>query len=353
MGEYLPSWDLQPCAWGDAFGATLNKRGASVPSYARSGDASAALDAKQRARWMLLADDPLLELRVAPEESYLGGPPGAAIWARLECLDADASLRSVLAPLDLEGDWAEFVGDVKRDPEWQAVVVALTLSEASASAMMARALVAAFQGRLREHMQPELAAKDRDSLEGSLLAPLGGPAGGGITDWLLDRMTGYVRRRRGSLTDLAGPAAGDILRYQARGEEVRGLIGSRVNQSGARVLLAHSLGGIAAVDWLALGARPIDALITVGSQAAFFYEIDALVSLRFGTSLPSFFPQRWLNIYDESDMLSYPATGIFPGYVQDLRVDNGEPFPESHSAYFGNRRDVWPAVADFLGSGTA
>jgi pimeloyl-ACP methyl ester carboxylesterase len=129
---------------------------------------------------------------------------------------------------------------------------------------------------------------------------------------------------------------------------VRKFIGERVEDTGATVLLAHSLGGVAAVDWLAWEPRGIDALITVGSQAAYFYEIDALPSRIYGSGLPDYFPKRWLNIYDENDFLGYPAAGVFKNRVTDVRVDSGSPFPEAHSAYFENRTQVWTAIATFL-----
>jgi hypothetical protein len=106
------------------------------------------------------------------------------------------------------------------------------------------------------------------------------------------------------------------------------------------------LGGVATVDWLALGKRSITRLITVGSQAPYFYEIDALVSRPFGAGLPRYFPKKWLNIFDPNDFFSYRAAKIFPGVAVDKRVDNGQPFPESHSAYWHNDAAVWPAIKE-------
>lgn len=87
-------------------------------------------------------------------------------------------------------------------------------------------------------------------------------------------------------------------------------------------------------------------MVTVGSQAPFFYEIDALASLSYGEPLPSYFP-AWLNIYDGRDFLSYIGAGVFPGRVTDQRVDNGQPFPQAHSAYWRNDA-VWQHVGRFL-----
>jgi hypothetical protein len=348
VAELMPGWRIEPCKWGEPFGAALHKHGASVPSYARSGDPGASLEARRRSLWVLLADDPLIELRVAPDEAYFGAPPGPDIWARVTALAQHAQVLAQLAEPALAAAWQAHAAEIAADAEWQAVVSALTMNEAAASPLVARALVASFQARLRAGMEPApLNPAGRDALADTLLAPLGGPPAG-VKEWLQDRLTAYTRRRRGSLTDLTSPAIGDILRYQARGETVRKFIGAEVKRTGARVLLAHSLGGIAAVDWLAEAPRDIDVLITVGSQAAYFYEIDALSSRVIGSGLPPFFPQRWLNIYDENDMLGYPAGGVFKGAVKDLPVDNGEPFPDSHSAYFDNRQQVWPAIADYL-----
>lgn len=346
--EFLPDWNILPCPWGDAFGAALNRGGLSIPVPDPSLDSAAALTAQHRARWTLLADDPLIELRVAPEETYLGDRPGLAIWDNLLGLAEHAEPQALLAKAGVPDPvWSELLADLRVDPQWRAVVQALTLSEAAASPLMARAVVAVLQASLRERGLPALGTNLRDLLTAALISPLGGPPLG-VTDWLLERMTAYMRQQRGRITELTTPAAGDILRYLARGETLRRFIGHEVEKTGATVLLAHSLGGIAAVDWLATARRPVHTLITVGSQAAYFYEINALPSRVLGSGLPKHFPQRWLNIYDESDALSYPAGAVFKGRVKDMRVDNGEPFPEAHSAYFRNRAAVWPAIGDFL-----
>ena len=348
--EYLPGWRVEPCAWGDPFGAALNHHGASIPSYQRSVNPAASAQAQTRARWVLLADDPLIELRVSPKENAVGNPPEALRPLVLELRDVSKlpdDLQLFLRDTQLVDTWSQLIDDLAADTEWTVVLGLTQMSAAAASPLLARALAAALAAWLRERNLPELGSQRRDQLAGLLLSPLGGPPGD-IKDWFLARATAYARRHRGSLTDLTSPAIGDILRYQARGETVRKFIGIEVERTGARVLLAHSLGTIAAVDWLAEEARPIDALITFGTQVAYFYEIDALASRVIGSGLPAHFPQRWLNFYDENDMLSYPAAGIFKGKVHDICVDNGEPFPESHSAYVQNRDQVWPAVADFL-----
>jgi pimeloyl-ACP methyl ester carboxylesterase len=142
---------------------------------------------------------------------------------------------------------------------------------------------------------------------------------------------------------------GDIAVYLARGEAIRRRIDETVRKAppGPVSLLGHSLGGIAAVDLLALGqGGRVEQLITVGSQAPFLYEIGALPSLRFGEPLPPSFP-NWLNIYDERDLLSYLGAGVFPGRVRDVAVNSRQPFPWSHSAYWRNP-EVYRLIAEAL-----
>jgi pimeloyl-ACP methyl ester carboxylesterase len=112
------------------------------------------------------------------------------------------------------------------------------------------------------------------------------------------------------------------------------------------VVVAHSLGGIACVDLLVKQRIDIRLLVTVGSQAPFLYEIGALSSLLHDQPLPPHFPP-WLNIYDPRDLLSYIGAKVFPGRVSDVKVNNRQPFPEAHGAYWTNPQ-VWSAIAEVL-----
>jgi hypothetical protein len=345
--EYRGDYRVEGCQWGEAFGARLNLQGASVPGYSPQGNSSSVLATADQSRWVLLAGDPLLELRIAPPEDFIGVPPGEQIWALVSALFDDALIAAQLYEWDLGEAWISFKDVILIDPAWRNVICSLKLPPQLVSDKLARAIVAAFQVELRQAALPGFNRQRRDELVALLLTALGG-AGLGVTDWLLERLTSMGVQRRGSLTDATSAAVGDVLRYQARGETLRNFIGEEVNRTGARVLLAHSLGGVAAVDWLAIAPRPIDALITVGSQASFLYEIDALCSRPFMSGLPDFFPRKWLNIYDERDFLSYQAASVFKGIAKDIRAENGQPFPESHSAYWHNDEDVWQPIASFL-----
>jgi len=182
--------------------------------------------------------------------------------------------------------------------------------------------------------------------------------------------TYYGQLCRGRLTDEATLPVGDILLYQARGEEIRRSIADAIlaadaaaradlkeGESSRLAVVAHSLGGIAAADLLASdrtkppGQRRLDCvelLATLGSQTPFLYEIGALSSLRYGKGLPESFP-RWLNIYDLADFLSYVGHNdkVFGEKVEDLQVFSRQPFPASHGAYFRNPA-VWQTILDRL-----
>jgi pimeloyl-ACP methyl ester carboxylesterase len=154
-----------------------------------------------------------------------------------------------------------------------------------------------------------------------------------------------VERRRGAITDATHPMAGDVLLYLSRGEQIREFIRACCRDATPPVvLLAHSLGGIACLDLLATHDIPgVVQLVTVGSQAPFLYELNALPSLPYGRPLRPDMP-AWTNFYDPRDLLAYVGEKVFPGRVTDVPVSSGNPFPFAHSDYFGN-----PGFYDRLG----
>jgi alpha-beta hydrolase superfamily lysophospholipase len=120
-------------------------------------------------------------------------------------------------------------------------------------------------------------------------------------DWVTKPLVGLAarigtargRRNRRALSDGTSFLAGDIILYQVRGEQIRRFICDCIGGLDQEVaVLGHSLGGIAAVDVLVQNdfKDRVKALITVGSQAPFFYEINGLASLPFGKKLRIIFP---------------------------------------------------------------
>jgi hypothetical protein len=222
---------------------------------------------------------------------------------------------------------------------------------------VARAVVAALLDMAFAEDLPQLSREVRDALADRLVDEWDARVAGVgaflirfAADTVASIATPVARWRRGSLSEAANPAAGDILRYQARGAPIRDYIRASIERlPGDVYLLAHSLGGIACVDLLAqerIGR--VAGLITVGSQAPYLHEIGALVGLAAGArDLPAHFP-RWLNLYDPYDFLSYVAEPVFRGSnVRDCCIRSGQPFPHSHSAYWTNGH-TWNAIAEFL-----
>jgi hypothetical protein len=243
---------------------------------------------------------------------------------------------------------------IKENPTARHAVDAATEIGEPAQAV-ARAVVAEMLGHAFEAGLPLFVGGSRDAVVDQLVddwrarvAGIGSYLLGFLADIVASMGTRFVKRHRGSLSEAANPVAGDILRYQARGDEIRNFIRKSITDLGDDVyLLAHSLGGIACVDLLGSAAVPrVKGLITVGSQASYLHEIGALWGLPPGVKdLPHHFPP-WLNLYDPYDFLSYVAAPVFKSGVTDVRIDSRQPFPHSHSAYWTNEQ-TWKAVRMF------
>jgi hypothetical protein len=367
------------CDWGDDLGTKLFGGGLSIPNYVTArgpGEPEAKGDEYLVALWTLLASDPLFELRLlaqrqpgAEERPPNVDPPGEVLRTELGLIVSLAALPSDKARLvdpvvaaglapwftqactDILNDTA-FTDAIRQAPEeldadraavGRAVIAqALRLSEdESADSLVPAAAI-----------DPEL----RDDAAEAVAAALGPSSRSLVGDWIRapfiavgKRMaTRYLRRKRGKVTDEVFGFPGDVLLYQTRGQSIRDRIAYKVravreaDPKGKVVLLGHSLGGIASVDLLIASNPGVDLLITVGSQAPYLYEMNALSSLAFkdvppDERLPAHFP-NWVNVYDLRDMLSYLAAPLFGTKAEDIEVDNGKPFPNSHSAYWDNKK---------------
>ena len=209
---------------------------------------------------------------------------------------------------------------------------------------VARAIVAEAMDRAAGEPPPRICIDPqlRDAIVSEVADEITPPGKAPPVPWILNKLfrgaqrmgaMHLVRRRRGQITDLSVPLVGDILLYQAKGEGIRQFIRKQIDQARTRkepvVLLAHSLGGVACVDLLIEDPSiQADLLVTVGSQAPLFYELNALSKLSLGDPLPRTFVRRWVNIYDPRDFLGYLARGVFPlapdcpTVIIDQAVDN-------------------------------
>jgi len=357
----------EACYWGH-LGSDLHHRGASIPSYNSTRSIARSIDVNDDeylvALWGLLYDDPLSELRAlalrrgsAGERPMGQAAPGAPLATQARTFPISPELHELLQQGGIDDVFQGARQAVTGSPAFRGALDAASASLAEERAAIARALIAASlaeasqagvfaPARLDPQLRREIESAVVDALGGRERS-IGGWVKGQFGDLVCRLGSRYMAQRRGAITDAAYPAAGDILLYQARGQAIVDFIRLRIQEaSRPRIVIAHSLGGIACVDLLCEKPIEIDLLVTVGSQAPFLYEIGALHSLGHADALPQHFP-RWLNIYDLRDFLSYIGADVFGGRVTDVKVDNGQPFPEAHSAYWYNDA-VWEAIRGAL-----
>ena len=169
-------------------------------------------------------------------------------------------------------------------------------------------------------------------------------------------MTNYFEGRRESMLDALGAQLlADVMGYQQHRDSVQDVLRKELTKAakaarGRPVLpVGLSLGGLALVDLLGSWPEaPVEACVTVGSQAPLLYTFDAIPSLPYDEAEPPHLPVPWLNVYDSRDFLSFVAEPLFRrtdglASVVDLRVHSRKDFPRSHSAYW-DLAPVWDAI---------
>ncbi|MFB7949946.1 hypothetical protein ACFC6L_34140 [Kitasatospora phosalacinea] len=357
----VPELRVVRCPWGDAHGARLNAGGRSLPAEARPGSTPAPEEAAAEVSgWAVLEADPYAELRLLARDArargYTPTARTAVVRTRAEVTALDgAAFAGLLGAHGWEPDDLDAARQVALDglgllPD----EAAIDPEELRRTA--ARLLAAATVAHADTRWGPGGSPADGDALDAlvaALLAHWGAPTGElGVVSTLTKPLwlplargfehtaSAVLRGNRLKQTTAGTPVIGDILRYQVRGEEVRAAVAEAVHSvPGPVVVLAHSLGGVASVDLLASQDLhdKVTALVTVGSQAPFLYELDALWSTRYGTPLPPTFP-AWWNAFDPRDPLAYVGADVFGAdRVTDVRFDTRRPLLRAHSAYWGHR----------------
>jgi hypothetical protein len=186
--------------------------------------------------------------------------------------------------------------------------------------------------------------------------------GAGIRKELVQKLvTYYYEDRREALVDsLGSQLLSDVIGYQRHRASIQAILREEVAAAKAAagdapvLPVALSLGGIVLVDLLASWPEaPVDACVTVGSQAALLYTFDAIESMPYDEADPPRLPVPWLNIYDSRDFLSFVAEPLFRrsdglASVVDLRVHSDKDFPVSHSSYW-ELPPVWDAIETAFG----
>jgi hypothetical protein len=364
-----PSAKVSACSWGVDLGARLRCDGKSIPGYDSAMAAGEVLpELQSNTRWMTLYQDPFFELRLLANAADDGAamPPNAVqnsetVRRKLRKLPFDVAVAAAVGGAGL-GDYLDAAcSALASAPAFDEVLVNYQQAAHQLPTVLGRSVVALMIRDADSDAHPVVQGSQRDSLVTLIEQQFGGAPKGvlsTLTKPLLGLALGmgtrYLQRNRGKMSDLASPVIGDLMCYQGRGEPIRQRIAAQLTAaSEPLVVIAHSLGGVAVVDALLLAPAlcgKVAHLHTVGSQAGFFYEINALVGRSFpdGAALPAAFP-AWTNFYDRSDMLSYLANPIFGAGVQDVEIDNGQPFPQSHSGYWTNDK-LWDAIVPSIAS---
>lgn len=372
LQERRPDIKLVPCLWGDPVGAKLNKGGVSIPSYDETqGGKQRSPEEENIQLWEALYKDPSYEMRLLglrSLQSQTSAPgkqtPAQELQGRVKDLVANPELQTKLDALGIGSFFSRAYESIvgSNSQSFSRLLDTASRPLEGDYAAIARAIVAMIGILYREREwfdSPLVDEKLRDEAVDAILKVLtrDETSRGVVSNWIIGQLSGLalgvgtnaIKRKRGAMSDGAYPFAGDIMIYQAKGQKIRDFIRSQIEMvEPPVVLLAHSLGGIACVDLLIEQdlRDKVKLLITAGSQAPFLYEIDALQTLAFGEPLPEHFP-KWLNIYDLRDFLSYVGEGVFPSRLTDVQVDNRQPFPEAHGAYWANA-ETWNEIAKVL-----
>lgn len=366
------------CSWGEAVGVQAPTTLNSLPVPHQRTDVTgidvAPNETASELRWSLLYLDPLYEVRtyaaIAPmrDDDGLGGSDRAGRVT--EDLLANSSLRNLQASRTGIEQAGHFTKDLL--PEALKLLEEGGLLENALTSwpledverrrpVLARAIVAAWCCVAAQRGLPALDGELRDSLYADITVALGG-ATKGIKDELLGTLIGLsgyaastlfgpaIRRNRGALTEVHLEKTNDVLLYQTArgGRAIREFIANSIRSCEKPVfVLAHSLGGIACAELLVEDhSIQVEGLITCGTQVSFLAESDTLAILRRGMALPETFP-KWLNAFDPSDLLSYPAEGVFGRRVEDLELRSRQPFPWCHGSYWTSRT-LWQRIGEFL-----
>lgn len=365
-------YKLEGCYWGKECGVKLPTPAKSVPHY-DPGDLPTARE-EELTKWLTLRCDPFFELREVVRDEGVWEPdftnpkvkaPCSGIPAKIGGIRPEGDLAALLKRHRLAAYFETTVADLADSGTFQALCEHLKPNPGTLNPMFARMIVARTLTTAEADGILPVNGMVRDRLVELLIQPLGGRVGAikdvfsGAMGMLWTLLGPGIRwattATRSDLTNSGSPVAGDIVAYQGpHGPGMRKRIGDDIKNAPTSevAVVAHSLGGIACVDLLIEEKLPkVTHLITVGSQAPFLYEIDALCQLRYGNPLPAHFPKNWMNVYDNHDILGYCAEDVFPNskhvFVKDVEVDTGEPFPQAHGAYWTNDR-FWDELKDFL-----
>lgn len=258
------------CEWGDALG--IDAPALSIPGPR----ATQPQDEEAAHQWAYLDEDPLFELRLltgdgrAPSPAAFGQKPAHELfWDKVVAYTPTLELEQLLKRANAWEQWpAAWSAIMTSSPIAKRAVEASGTETADVAMALARALFAELNVRVQAQGLPALGASFRDRVVDRLRVDWGFQVFA-LTARIKRFFTGLIRERRRDWSDRVWPQLGDILLYQANGADIRAFIRKKIESLEPPVyLIAHSLGGIACVDLLALPNPPtVAGLVTVGSQS--------------------------------------------------------------------------------------
>lgn len=374
----IPGAKVQGVSWGRLAGTDFNQKiieKVAPDTEAKSVGAAEAEDINELI-WDDLLDDPLYLLRLmslrAPlttDTGFSGQTIGEQLVGRINRLKSvsfEPAGEIEIKAITTSADWLmsdDALSVVLRASQSADSVDDPALLDAIARAIVAYALsleedlmgggaLALYDIQSREELTEQIEAEISELEKGFI----GDAIKGQLVEWGKSFGTKLGRKKRRDIMGFAGPAMGDIIYSQRRGQKILSLLKTEIEAvPNDVVILGHSLGGVLAVDLLSGDQRPanVSKLITVGSQPSYFGAADALETQRLDKAngliqLPDEFPV-WLNVYDRSDFLSFFASKLFASKqgIEDFEIKSGVSFPEAHGAYF-RQDEMFRKIAKFL-----
>jgi hypothetical protein len=301
LGVFFDDVHIQPCLWGDLFGAHQNHSGRSVPGnseavrfYDNKGN-----PLKGPIPWYRLYEQPLSELMEFAESSkarrqhtqdsfYKRLKSQGPKVKELEPILQDAGMD--LKDAGIEYTYAEAYTYIVNSGACQEAIFSSQdpgqqLARPIARAIVARATVMAERAAALKREQPPAISYDVELRDDGVVPKLASRIH--PTRGMVRRLTKLPRRVATDVVDTFGrrelanyliPRIGDVLVYQLHAGRIHAAIHGAISRSkrhmhakpGICVVLAHSLGGVLAVDAIAAKKsrkRPyIDLLVTAGHQ---------------------------------------------------------------------------------------
>ena|SRR5689334_15498534 len=353
--------DVKGCYWGDI--AAIDKfPGLSIPSY-RHGARGVAADPADPS-WLedplgglrRLRDpedlEPLHGLAAVPESVRLRNTALAGAQAPIverlgavlpEVLDPDQSLPDHALPR-LTLNVLEMAAKANR------TLTAVALIHDIAEALVASVFVEASGGTAGPDTEFHWTTA-YEAAAGALSEQFGAERGGhNLGARILT--TGLRWGGRKAAMNALAIGIGDVLVHASHREQILKRLDQevrRIPDDNQLVLVGHSLGGVIAFEYCRIAYRPVQHLVTVGSQVGLFGELGvygrdhdrATGQLRRGADAGT-----WVNLYDPADALGFLAGPVFPD-VTDIEIVTGAPFPVCHSEYW-NRTQTYRHLCETL-----